>query len=290
MSRTTDAALAAAAPAIWGSSYIVATEALPDVAPLTVAFLRALPVGLLLLLIVRRLPPRAWWGRLLVLGGLNFALFWAALFIAAYRLPGGLAAVLGAVQPLMVLLLAHVVLAAPLSGRGVAAALGGMAGVAMLLLGPSAQTDPLGVAAALAGAASMALGVVLTRKWQPPVGALTFTAWQLTAGGLLLMPVALWLEPGLPTPSLPHLAGLAWLGLVGAGLTYFLWFRGIARLGPSALTGFGFLSPLTAVLLGWAVLDEALTPVQLAGVSVVLGSIWLGARAARPAAPRAAAA
>src|SRR4051812_35318416 len=91
-SRTTDVLLTAAAPAIWGSTYIVTTELLPPNYPLTVALLRALPAGLLLLLIVRQLPERAWWGRIFVLGALNFSILWAMLFVAAYRLPGGVAA------------------------------------------------------------------------------------------------------------------------------------------------------------------------------------------------------
>ena len=129
----------------------------------------------------------------------------------------------------------------------------------------------------------MAAGTVLTRKWQPPVSPLTFTAWQLTAGGVLLIPVALILEPSFPVPTLQNLAGLAWLGLIGAALTYYLWFRGIARLGPATVTSFGFLSPTSAVLLGWIILGEQLSPTQIAGVVIVLASIWLGQRAARPA-------
>ena len=126
----------------------------------------------------------------------------------------------------------------------------------------------------------MACGTVLTRKWLPPMPLLTFTAWQLTAGGLLLLPVALWAGPGFPAPTPGHLIGLAWLGLVGAALTYVLWFRGIARLEPDMVAPLGFLSPLTAILLGWAFLDQTLTTVQMAGVALVLGGIWLGQRGA----------
>ncbi len=98
--------------------------------------------------------------------------------------------------------------------------------MALLVLTPNAALDPVGVAAGLAGAVSMAFGTVLTRKWQPPVPLLTFTAWQLAAGGLLLVPVALVFDPPIPMPTGTNVLGLAWLGLIGAGLTYFLWFRG----------------------------------------------------------------
>lgn len=101
--------------------------------------------------------------------------------------------------------------------------------------------------------------------------------------GLLLAPFALLLEPALPAPSAANLAGFLWLGLFGAALSYFFWFRGIERLGPAGVTGFGFLSPLTAVILGWAILGEALTPAQFAGAVIVLVCVWMGGRAARRA-------
>ena len=83
-------------PVIWGSTYIVTTELLPPDRPFTAALLRTLPAGLLLVLWCRRWP--AWgdgvgWRRLLVLAALNIGVFQALLFVAAYRLPGGVAAV-----------------------------------------------------------------------------------------------------------------------------------------------------------------------------------------------------
>ena len=284
-SRTTDVLLTAAAPAILGSTYIVTTELLPANYPLTVALLRALPAGLLLLLIVRRLPERAWWGRIFVLGALNFSILWAMLFVAAYRLPGGVAATITSVQPLFVVFLASFFLGSAVRALSVAAAVVGIGGVALLVLTPNAALDALGIAAAFSAAVSMAFGTVLSRRWQPPVSALTFTAWQLTAGGLLLLPVALWLEPPLPALSAANWIGFAWLGLVGAALTYIVWFRGVARLESSAVAPLTFLSPVTAVILGWALLGQSLSVPQIVGIVVVIASIWLSQHAQRGAPP-----
>lgn len=282
MNRNLDLLLTAAAPAIWGSTYLVTTELLPAGYPLTVSMLRALPAGLLLLLIVRQLPHGIWWMRVLVLGALNFSIFWWMLFISAYRLPGGVAATVGAIQPLVVILFARLIIGTPIRSLVIAAALAGMAGVALLVLTPKAALDEIGIAAGLAGAVSMAAGTVLSRVWQPPVSPLTFASWQLTAGGLLLVPVALWLEPPLPMLSTNNIIGFLYLGLISAAFTYILWFRGLARLEPSVIAPLGLLSPVTAVILGWIVLGQNLTPAQMAGILIVLGSVWLSQRAQQP--------
>jgi probable blue pigment (indigoidine) exporter len=279
MNSGLDVLVTALAPAVWGSTYLVTTEFLPPDHPITMAATRALPAGLLLLLVVRKLPGRDWLGKVILVGALNFSIFFCCLFIAAYRLPGGVAATLGAMQALFVIALARGLMGTPVRLLSVIAALSGVFGVALLVLGPEAALDPIGVAAGIGGSAAMGAGTVLTRKWQPPVSPLTFTAWQLTAGGLLLVPVAMVFEPSLP-PLEPHyLGGIAYLSLIGGAATYFLWFRGIARIEPAAVSMLPMISPMTAVILGWVVLGQTLSPVQWLGAAIVLGSVWAGQRA-----------
>lgn len=282
MSRSTDIFLTALAPAVWGSTYLVTTEALPEGYPITLAALRALPAGLLLLAVTRCLPPRAWLGRIFLLGSFNFALFWVLLFVAAYRLPGGVAATLGSLQAMIVIFMARGWLGTPIRAWAVIAAAVGVLGVALLLISPEARLDPIGIAAGAGGAASMAAGTVLSRKWQPPVSALSFTAWQLTAGGLILLPLALITEPPLPSLTATNVAGLVWLGLIGAAATYALWFRGVARIEPGAVAMLGMMSPVTAVILGWVWLGQSLSLVQFLGAVIVLGSVWAGQWANQP--------
>ncbi|MTI09267.1 EamA family transporter [Curvivirga aplysinae] len=277
MSRHLDLILTALAPAIWGSSYLITTELLPEGYPLTVAMLRALPAGLLLLLIVRKLPEgMIWWGRVFLLGVLNFGFFWWMLFEAAYRLPGGVAATVGAIQPLFVIFLASAVLSEKLRIISVFAALTGIGGVAFMVLSGEAKFDMIGILAAALGAASMAFGTVLTRKWQPPVSLLTFTSWQLVAGGLILLPFSMILEPALPVLTVKNYAGFIYLGLIGAAFTYILWFRGISKIEPTKISVLGFFSPAAAVLLGWGILGQNLTILQIVGLAFVIFSVWLG--------------
>lgn len=285
MKHRFDVALTAIAPLIWGSTYFVTTELLPEGYPITMAALRALPAGLLLLFLSRQLPHGVWWIRVFVLGALNFTLFWSLLFVAAYRLPGGIAATVGAVQPLFVVFLASILLGSKIGITAIVAALLGIAGVGLLVLGGGGALDPIGLAAGIGGAVSMGAGTVLTRKWQPPVKLLTFTAWQLTAGGLLLLPLAIMLEPPLPVLSARNLVGVSYLGIVGAALTYVLWFRGIARINPASVSTLGFLSPLSAVLIGWVLLGQSLTIWQIAGAGIVLTAVSLGQTSSRSSPP-----
>ncbi|MGN0147255.1 MAG: EamA family transporter [Arthrobacter koreensis] len=266
--------LTAVAPAVWGTTYLVTTELLPPDRPLLAAVLRSLPAGLVLLLLLRRLPAGSWWWKSAVLGLLNFGAFFALLFIAAYRLPGGVAAMVGAVQPLLVAVLAARVLGERLGPVKLGAGVAGIAGVGLLVLSADARLDAAGVLAALGGAASMAAGIVLTKRWQPPAGPLTSTAWQLVAGGVFLVPVMLAVEgPALPAFTGANLAGYLYLALVGTVLAYWLWFRGIGRLPASGVSFLSLLSPVVAAVAGAAVLGEAFSPGQLAGLALILGAL-----------------
>ncbi len=268
--------LTALAPIFWGTTYIVATEFLPSGHPLLVAALRTLPIGLILLLSLRQLPQGIWWWRMLILGGLNIGLFQALLFVAAYRLPGGVAATAGSIQPLLVVLFAWQLLGEAPSRNSILAAITGFIGVGLLVLGPEAQLDNMGIVAAIASAATMGLGTVLVKRWQSPVSLMVFTAWQLTVGGLMLLPIALIVEGPFAQVSGTNLLGFLYLGLIGTGLAYALWFRGISKLNATAASYLGLLSPVVATLLGYLLLQQTLTSIQLLGVVIVLSSVLLG--------------
>ncbi|MFG3704873.1 EamA family transporter [Micromonospora sp. NPDC047670] len=280
--RTLILGVTALAPAIWGTTYLVTTELLPPQRPLLAAVVRALPAGLLLIAVTRRLPSGAWWWRAAVLGALNIGFFFALLFVAAYRLPGGVAATVGAVQPLLVAALSAGVLGDRLTPRTVLAGAAGVAGVGLLVLRADARLDGVGVVAALGGAVVMAVGVVLSKRWSSSAPLLATTGWQLAAGGLLLIPVAVLVEGPPPALTTGNLAGYGYLTFVGSALAYALWFRGIRALPPTTVTFLGLLSPLVATALGWLVLDQRLTAAQLLGGAVVLAAIVTQSRRPRP--------
>jgi probable blue pigment (indigoidine) exporter len=283
-----DRLLTMLAPASWGTTYVITATLLPPDRPLLAALLRALPAGLLVLLVVRRMPPAPiWWLRFTVLGVVNFAAFFPLLFYAAYRLPGGVAATLGTAQPLMVAGLAWLALRTRTPARQLLAALAGVAGVALMTLTAQARIDALAVVAMLTGVALMALGIVLAKRWGSPGHPLVSTAWQMTLGGLMLAPLTLAVE-GLPAGlTTANVLGYTYLATIGGAIAYVLWFRGIARLSPTTVSLLTLSNPLTATLAGLVVLGQTLTPPQVAGLAVALGALVAGQKLSRPAsAPR----
>ncbi|GAA3102331.1 hypothetical protein GCM10020254_54900 [Streptomyces goshikiensis] len=196
MNRSATVALTALAPISWGSTYAVASELLPPDRPLFTGVMRALPAGLLLVALSRTLPKGAWWWKSAVLGALNIGAFFPLLFLSAYRLPGGVAAVLGSAGPLFVVGLAALVLGERARLRTVLAAVTGAFGVSMVVLTADAELDLVGLVAGVISSASMAAGTVMTKRWGRPegVGPLAMTGWQLTAGGLIIIPVAALVE------------------------------------------------------------------------------------------------
>ncbi|MFW6774800.1 EamA family transporter [Nocardioides sp. CPCC 205120] len=272
-------AVTAVAPVAWGSTYVVTRQLLPADAPLWGAALRALPAGLVLLLLARSLPRGAWWWRSAVLGVLNVGAFFVLVYVAAQRLPSSVASVVMALAPLVLLGTAWAVDAARPTLREVLLACVGAAGVVGIVRGAVGGVDGPGLLASAAALALSSLGFVLARRWsrRDTVPVVASTAWQLVAGGGALLVVAAVAEGAPPTVDVREGAGFAYVALVATALAFWCWFAGLARLDVATVGLVGLLNPVAGVLLGTAVAGERLAPVQVAGVLVVLGAVGFAA-------------
>jgi probable blue pigment (indigoidine) exporter len=276
------------APISWGTTYVTVTEVLPDGRPLLVAAMRVLPSGLALLAVGRlrsRWRPRGleWW-HTGVLAMFNFGVFFPLLIVAVYRLPGGVAAAAGGLQPLLVAAMSGLVTGR--MPRTLDVVIAGLAavGVALVVVRPDARIDPVGVLAAVGANVSFAAGVVLTKRFPAPANRIAATGWQLLLGGAVLVPLAAVLEGAPPVLNGGNVVGFAYLSLVGTALAFVLWFNGIHRLPTAAPPLLGLAAPVTGAVLGWVVLDQSLSPVQLTGFAITVAAIGYGAtmRAASP--------
>jgi probable blue pigment (indigoidine) exporter len=287
--------ITAVAPVAWGSTYLVTEQFLPADRPLFAALVRALPAGLLLLAFKRRLPRGDWWWRAIVLGVLNIGLFFPLIFLAAYHLPGGLAATLQAASPLAVMALAAGIVNERPGTLRIGAAVVGLVGVALLVLQSPGQVDTLGLVGAFGSVLVSALGFVLVKHWQSPVDMLTLVSWQLVVGGLVLLPVALLVEGAPPAVDARAIGGFVWLGLVGTVVAYVCWFHGLNRMAAGAVSLVGLVNPVVGTVLGVVFAGEIFGWTQALGMALVLFGVlagqtwgarmatWIGSRTVRRA-------
>ncbi|MFM5182402.1 DMT family transporter [Aeromonas veronii] len=271
--------IALLAPLLWGSTYAVVSLYLTDYSPYWVAVWRALPAGLLLLLLHPRMPPLPW-GKQFLLAFCNIAAFFALLFVAAFQLPGAVAGTLGATLPLVLMLLAWLQDGTRPSLKWLLLGLMGLAGV-LLLLNPSANLDPVGVACAMLATVLIGQSSRWMRHW-PVNDLLALTAWQLLLGGLMLIPLAWWLAGPMPLPDLASAPGLLWLILLNTALGYWAWLWGLKHHGPKVMGMLALTNPMMAVSLGVLMVGETLDVSQWIGIGVILLSLFLMKLPARP--------
>lgn len=268
---------------VWGSTYLAIRVGVRTLPPFTLAAIRYVVAGAILLPIgwrsgtpaqrVTDRPGRRQWGAMLLLGAMlpaagNGVVSWAEL-----RLPSGIAALLVGTVPLwMVLADAVVRRRVPGLTRWLALAVG-MTGVAVLSGGGGAGF-PIGAAVAvLLAAMSWGTGSVLQGRLPVPSRPLLLAGMEMLCGGLVCAVVAL--VRGELTFDAAAVSGESWwaLGyLIGAGtllaMTCYVFVLG--RLPAATVSSYAFVNPVVAVLLGAAILDERLTVRQAAGAVIIV--------------------
>jgi len=279
---------------LWGGSFFFAKVAIGELGPLTVVFARVALAALALDVVVvaaRTNPFRrdAPWRDYFLMGFLNNVLPFSLIFWGQTQIASGLASILNATTPLFTLLVAHFLTSdEKIDPAKVAALLAGFAGVAVLI-GPAVLVDDAsawGELACLVAALSYAFAGVYGRRFKIlKIAPIEAAAGQVTASAVLILPIMLAVEQPWTLPASPSLAVWAALGglaLLSTALAYILYFRILAAAGATTLLLVTFLIPVTAVLLGAAVLGERLAPRQFAGMALVgIGLAVIDGRIAR---------
>ncbi len=271
-------AVTAVAPLAWGATYVVTRQVLPGDAPLWGSAIRALPAGLLLLLLARRLPHGSWWWRSVVLGTINIGAFFLLVYVAAQALPSGVAASVMALAPVALTGFAWWLLAQRPSARTIVGAVSGIAGVMLLIGGARGELSAPGVAASASALTLSAFGSVLATRWADGTPVLATTAWQLVVGGALLTLAAVAVEGSPPAVDASMVAGYAFTSVVATALAFVCWFAGLQRIRAGAVGVIGLLNPLAGVALGALVAHERLAPPQMVGLALTLAGIAVATR------------
>lgn len=261
-------------PAIWGTTYAVTTLLLPGEDPVWMVVYRLLPAGLLLLMFAPGLLSSKWAKRAMVIGLTNLSMIFFV-FIAAFRLPSGMAGTLMATLPLQVLFYIWILQGKKPVPRQLLASFIGLFGVGLLLLG-AVDLDWIGIGAALAACVSTFTGVYLGSKWgRPDTSMVTYTGWHVTLGGLYALPIAFLFEGAAPMPDWNMALAFFWIGILGMGWASVNWLNGIVQLKPTTIGFLSLVNPVSAVLCGQLLVGEQFGLRQWVGVTIVLGSIVL---------------
>ena len=268
--------ICAIAPVSWGATYFVTRHFLPDGAPLWSAALRALPAGVILLAVARRLPSGSWWWRSLVLGLLNFGAFFVLVYLAAQLLPTSVAASVMALAPVALSMLAIPLLRQRPTAYMLIGAVLGVVGVGLLVGLGASRIDPLGVAISLMALLLSSLGAILATKWRDDLPLVATTSWQLVAGGLMLLVAAIVVEGAPPAMTSTSVLAYGAISLVATAIAFLCWFAGLRHLPAGTVGIIGLLNPVTGVLLGVLLAAETLSVSQCLGLALVAAALLLG--------------
>ncbi len=275
----------------WGASFLFIKIALADLSPLMVGWLRLVIASLTLWIIalLARLRPRfsrRAWLTLAAMGLFNNSLAFVLIPWGEQYIDSGLAAILNSTVPLFTIVLAHFFLFDErLSARRLGGLVLGFAGVVLLMAPPiiASGGDWLtaksvqGSLAVILASACYAIATVIGRRFlrgEPPV--LT-AATQLSFGMLWLLPLVLLTNSlgSLATMSMPTWGSMLWLGVVGSGFAYLLYFSLLRNVGATQVVVVTYVLPLIGVTLGVLILGEQLTWTMLAGLALILGGLMV---------------
>jgi len=212
------------------------------------------------------------------MGLLNNAIPMSLILWGQSRIGSGLAAIFNASTPLFTVLLAHLFTGDErMTPNRVGGVLFGLLGVAVMI-GPGALGgfggDLVPQLAVLGAAVSYACAGIFGRRFAGTPALLTASG-QVTASTLILVPLSLAVDRSwrVPVPTVKTWAAVIALALLCTALAYVIYFRILATSGASNLLLVTLLMPVTAVLLGTAVLGERLEPRQVAGMALVAAGL-----------------
>jgi drug/metabolite transporter (DMT)-like permease len=272
---------------VWGSTYLAIAFGVETIPPLLLMAVRFLLAGGVLYVWARRqgapAPSPTNWGAALVTGALLFTATHGLLAWAELRVASGLAALLGATSPLWIVLMdrAH---GGRTGGRllPLAGSLAGILGV-LVLMGPSAmggaRPDLLGAGAVLLSAGMWSWGMMLTRSASLPSSLALSSAVQLIAGGgLLFLASASTGELSgfdVRAVSLKSVLALGYLVVFGSIVAFSAYAWLLRTTTPARISTHSFVNPLVAVVLGWTLNAEVLTPRLLVAGAIIVVAIVL---------------
>jgi drug/metabolite transporter (DMT)-like permease len=274
---------------MWGSSYLFIKIGVDEgLQPLTLIMLRLL-FGVLLLvgvvLIARPALPehRRTYGHLVVMALLSIVIpFWLITYGEGSGVDSSVAAILNSTVPLFTIVIAPLFIHDEhITANRIAGLAVGFVGVIVLTSGDLGATGSVGgisfgVIALLLSAVSYALGAVYARRNARGLSPITTALFQVIFAFTITTVLAFAIENPLSATITPKAAfSVVWLGLLGSGMAYLLFFRLLSRWGPTRTSLVAYLLPVWGIVLGVAVLQEPVDSRVLLGTALIVGGVAL---------------
>ena len=271
---------------LWGGSFFFNGVVLRELPPLTLVLLRVALASIILLplLWVYRIEfPKGFsgWKPFFAIGLLNNVLPFSLIVVGQTTIPSGLASILNATTPLFTVVVMAAADEEKLHLRRIAGVIVGLIGVVILRGWRFAGEgfwggQGVGILLSLAGAFSYGLSALVARRLlsnSPPLGTATF---QLLASSVMMMVVAGFAERPwqLPMPGAATWFAVIGLAALSTALAYIVFFQILRRSGATNVMLVTLLIPVTAIVLGYLVLGEQISPREIAG-ALVIGSALL---------------
>ena len=274
--------------AIWGASFMFMRVAAPEFGSAPLVAIR-LGLGALILLPFlwreRRAFDRQLWPKLALIGAINSAIPFTLFAWAAQRAPAGVGAITNAMAVLFTALVAFLFYGERIGPRRAIALITGFAGVIVLASGKvGGASIGLPVAAGTTAAFLYGIGGNLVRRHLAGLPATAVAAATLSCASLLTAPFAIaqWPQHAISAKSW---GAVGLLGVLCTGIAFVMYYRLIARIGASRAATTTYLVPLFGVAWAWLLLDEPLTVTMGIAGTLILGSVMLSQRSAKPAKP-----
>ena len=267
--------------AIWGGSFIFMRFLSPILGPVTTTGARVLVAGLFLWAVFAvtgfRLEWRRNWKRFLVLGVVNSGVPFLLYAFAALYIPASLSVVLNSLAPMFGAVFSAVWLAERLTFRKLAGLALGILGVALVSSLDRVSGSPLalaGIAACVLATVCYGLAAVYMRKRAMDVKPRALAGGSQLLAGLLFLPLAAALPPR-SVPSAQVIGVAVVFGVLCSAVAFLLYFRLVARTGPTRALTVTLLMPAFGMLWGFLILGEPITWVRLLGAGIILAGTYL---------------
>lgn len=264
---------------IWGSTYFVIRIGVESWPPLTMAGVRFLTAGILLMafLLLRghKLPPLRPLLNAALIGFLLLAVGNGMVTVAEHQnVPSGIAAVVVATVPLFTLCFSRLfgIKTRKLEWVGIAI---GLAGIIMLNSGGNLSGNPWGAILILIGSISWAFGSVYGSRITLPVGMMAGAIEMLAAGVVLMIASMIAGEKLTALPSLSGFLAVGYLALFGSIIAINAYMYLIRNVSPALATSYAYVNPVVAVLLGTGLGGETLSKIEWLALGVIVFAVVL---------------